>query len=53
MGCGSMESEGWSENHNKRFGGLRIFERNNKIKEIINTLIKTVIVDGKLNIVVR
>lgn len=47
--CEYMESKGWIENKNKRFGGLHVFENNGDTKEIVNTDIKTVIINGKLN----
>ncbi|MDF2678298.1 MAG: hypothetical protein K0Q97_2645 [Bacillota bacterium] len=46
-----MESKGWIENESKRLGGLHIFERNGEEKGILNTAIKTIVVDGKLNVV--
>ncbi len=44
-----MESRGWKENEDKRKGGLYVFEMNGETKEIINTQIKTIFVDDKLN----
>ena len=44
-----MESRGWEENEDKRMGGLYVFEKNGDTKEIINTQVKTVFIDGKLN----
>lgn len=44
-----MESRGWKENENKRIGGLHVFEKNGETKAIINTQIKTIFIDGKLN----
>ncbi|WP_096154096.1 MULTISPECIES: hypothetical protein [Bacillus] len=44
-----MGSRGWKENEDKRIGGLYIFEKNGEIKEVINTQVKTIFVEGKLN----
>ncbi|WP_373233404.1 hypothetical protein [Cohnella sp.] len=44
-----MRSKGWKENEDKRMGGLYVFEKNGDTKEIINTQVKTIFVDGKLN----
>ncbi|MBP3951790.1 hypothetical protein [Bacillus suaedae] len=44
-----MESRGWKENEDKRMGGMYAFEKNGETKEIINTQVKTIFVDGKLN----
>ncbi|WP_064093356.1 hypothetical protein [Rossellomorea aquimaris] len=44
-----MESRGWKENGDNRMGGLYVFEMNGERKEIINTQIKTIFVNGKLN----
>jgi hypothetical protein len=43
-----MESKGWTEN--ETLGGLLIFEKNGEIKRIEDTDIKTILIDGKLNI---
>jgi len=45
-----MENKGWIENSSKQTGGLHTFEKNNLTKEILNTDIKTVIIDGKFNL---
>jgi len=44
-----MESRDWKENEGKRMGGLHVFEKNGETKEIINTQVKTIFIDGKLN----
>ena len=44
-----MESRGWKVNEDKRMGGLYVFEMNGETKEIVNTQIKTIFVDDKLN----
>jgi hypothetical protein len=43
-----MESRGWKENKDKRMGGLYVFEKGDETKEILNTQVKTIFVDGKL-----
>jgi len=42
-----MKDKGWKEV--KRLGGLHVFEKNGKKKGIVNTQIKKVFIDGKLN----
>lgn len=42
-----METKGWSEV--EVLGGLHIFKKGNETKKILNTDIKTITVDGKLN----
>ena len=44
-----MESRGWKVNEDKRMGGLYVFKMNGETKEIVNTQIKTIFVDDKLN----
>ena len=48
--CEYMESKGWIGNESERLGGLSVFEKNGKTKYILNTDIKTIIIDGKLNL---
>jgi hypothetical protein len=44
-----MKSRGWYEDASKRMGGLHVFEKNGETMEVINTDIKTVFIDGKIN----
>lgn len=44
-----MKDKGWHENEGKRNGGLHVFEKEGKDKRILNTSIKTVFIDGRLN----
>jgi hypothetical protein len=44
-----MKSRGWYENESKRMGGLHVFEKNGETLEVINTDIKTIFIDGKIN----
>ncbi|WP_236561178.1 hypothetical protein [Pontibacillus sp. HMF3514] len=45
-----LKKEGWKEIKHQRMGGLYVFERDGKIKRIINTQVKTIFIDGKLNL---
>lgn len=44
-----LKSRGWYENEGKRMGGLHVFEKNGETMKVINTEIKTVFINGKLN----
>ncbi len=43
-----MEASGWKEK--EQLGGLHIFEKYGNKKQILNTDVKTIFIDGKLNI---
>ena len=45
-----MKIDGWIENESKRMGGLHVFEKDGDKKSILNTDVKTVFIDGRLNI---
>ncbi|MCA1029449.1 hypothetical protein LCL95_00225 [Bacillus timonensis] len=43
-----MRTEGWNEV--SQFGGLHTFEKDGETMEILNTQVKTIIIDGSINL---
>jgi hypothetical protein len=45
-----MEENGWTMNPHKQMGSIHVFEKNGVERRVASNSVKTIIIDGKLNL---